>query len=246
MVLRSETSSWLLKAIIALLGASSIAWSTYTIPFYRAETSVADTARRILLGQKYSTAQLDALGSRLDGTSSDLIRPSALKDVLIIRLRLAEAKLSVGSPSDFSVLDKALLAALAATPTDSYLWLTKYSLESMASNRAQDGVAFLRMSYSLGPNEAWIALRRNPLALKILDALPADLGNLALAEFAGLVRSHLYLEAVNIFVESTSVVQEELRNRLGHVAEGDRYQFDRVLKFRTQESGPLNRPSRPF
>ena len=53
-------------------------------------------------------------------------------------------------------------------------------------------LTLLRMSYWSGPNEAWIAVRRNSLALGVFPSLPGDLAEQALSEFVGLVRSGLY------------------------------------------------------
>jgi|SRR6516162_2615076 hypothetical protein len=42
----------------------------------------------------------------------------------------------------------------------------------------------LRISYSLGLNEGWIALKRNVVALASFERLPPDVGEMAIREFA--------------------------------------------------------------
>lgn len=55
------------------------------------------------------------------------------------------------------------------------------------------------MSYRLGPNEGWVVQKRNHIALSaMLDGLPPDLAAEATAEFARLVKSELYTQAMEL------------------------------------------------
>jgi len=87
----------------------------------------------------------------------------------------------------------------------------------------------LRLSYRLGPNEGWISLRRNRLALALYEQLPPDLAGRSLVEFAGLVRSRFYEEAVDIFVSAGAPPRDKLISRLAELDELDRRAFGKVL-----------------
>ena len=54
------------------------------------------------------------------------------------------------------------------------------------------------MSYQLGPNEGWVALKRNPVAFANYEGLPPDLVTKAITEFLALINSEFYEQAVDI------------------------------------------------
>lgn len=83
----------------------------------------------------------------------------------------------------------------------------------MVAGFKADWLEYLERSYQLGPNEGWIALRRNGLALAIFSRLPPELAEKAAAEFVGLVRSG-YLDAAPILVGPAWAVRDQLLPRL--------------------------------
>jgi hypothetical protein len=85
------------------------------------------------------------------------------------------------------------------------------------------------MSYSLGPNEGWIAVRRNRLALALFAVLTPDLQNKAVLEFAHLVDSGFVPEAADILTGPGWPVRERLLSRLAHVDELYREQFAKAV-----------------
>jgi hypothetical protein len=244
---------WFARGFTAVVGISSIAWASSSFPFYRAEAPLASSAQTILLGESYSEAQLKALSVQLNAASRSQIRSSALYDVAVIRLQLAENALTTGNTQLASYLvdlETALNAAIAEVPTSSFLWLTKYWLHGVRGGAADGGLQFLRMSYLSGPNEGWIAARRNPLALRFFSSLPDDLRERVLAEFERLVSSGFYWEAVNILTGPGWAVHEKLLSRLGQVKEDNRRAFATVLESRNLDGamvpGIAQRSARPF
>ena len=57
---------------------------------------------------------------------------------------------------------------------------------------------YLMLSYQLGRNEAWVALKRNPVALTDFERLPPDVAKDAIDEFLALINNELYQQAVEI------------------------------------------------
>lgn len=244
---------WFARGYTAIVGICSIAWAFSALPSYRAEAPLASSAQRILLGESYSAAQLNALSVQLDATSRNQIRSSALYDVAVIRLRLAENALTTGNgqlASYLADLETALNAAIAEAPTSSFLWLTKYWLHGVSVGTADGDLQFLRMSYLSGPNEGWIAVRRNPRALRVLSSLPDELTERVFTEFERLVSSEFYSDAANILAGPGWAVHEKLLSRLVQVKEGNRRAFASVLESRNLDGaivpGIAQRPARPF
>lgn len=246
--------SWLARSVIATFGICSIIWAISSLPVYRAEAAFASSAQHILLGEKFNTEQLSRLRHQLDTTPASSLRSLALNNVAIIRLRLAENDLAAGNrqlaASDLEDLQTAMTAALAGSPTSSFLWLTAYWLQNLRPGSPNGGLNFLRMSYLSGPNEGWIAAKRNPLALSIFPSLPDEIAEQVLAEFIGLVRSGLYLDAASILAGSGGGVREKLLSRLVELQEADRRAFAKVLQAKNLDGvsvpGADERPSRRF
>jgi hypothetical protein len=242
------------RILTTTFGICSIAWAISAIPVYWAEAAFATAAQHILSGDKYSPEQMKLLKLQLVTTPADSLRPSSLSDIATIRLRMAETGLTSGNAqlasSGFDDLGTALTAALAENPTNSFLWLTKYWLETTRAGNPAADLKFLRMSYALGPNEGWIALRRSPLALSAFSSLPDGLAAQVLAEFAGLVRSGLYYEAANILAGAGWAAHDKLLGNLVKVDEGSRRRFAKALESKDLDGvvvpGVEERPSRPF
>ena len=178
---------------------------------------------------------------------------SALSNVAIIRLFLLEHDLEAGTQRppalDLAELQAAVNAARAHSPTSSFMWLTDLWLRRLRGEPADGNSGLLRMSYLFGPNEAWIAIRRNPLALSLLPSVPTDLAEQAISEFVGLVRSGLYAYASRILSGPGWPMREQLVGRLAHLDEADRRRFAKALaadNVGVSVPGVDERPSRPF
>lgn len=223
----------LARILTTTCGLCSVVWAASAIPSYQAEAALTGPARQILAMDKYSPEQLSQLKQRVDAAPIGLLRSSALSDIAIIRLRLAEVGAASGkaelAAAGLNDLDPAVIAALAANPTSSFLWLTEYWSQSERTGDPKPGMKFLRMSYLLGPNEGWIALRRNPLALSVFSSLPPELAEQTLSEFVRLVRSRFYTETANILAGPGWAVRDRLTGRLADIDKDTRREFATFL-----------------
>jgi hypothetical protein len=207
-----------------------------------------------LSADKFSAAQLREIKRQLDEAPASPIQASALGGAAVIRLLLLEDQLTSGgrqpAASDLVELQMVVSTALAQSPTSSFMWLTDFWLKRLAGESANANLNLLRMSYWSGPNEAWIAVRRNSLAFGIFPSLSVDLTEQAQAEFVGLVRSRLYTEASVILIGPGWTIHEQLLSRLVNVEEADRRRFAKVLDSKGLDGvtvpGVDLRPSRPF
>jgi hypothetical protein len=118
---------------------------------------------------------------------------------------------------------------LSCSPADPYLWLALYWLASRRSDFKQDDLKYLRLSYQFGPNEGWIASKRNRLIFESFDRLPPDLANEALDEFVKLVDSSFYPDAVVILTGPAWRMRDLILPRLKNVAERHRKEFAKAL-----------------
>jgi hypothetical protein len=234
------------RTFVASLGVCSIAWSLSSLQFSRAEALLSSSAAAILAGESYNDGQLARLKQDIEAIPVDRIRSSSLKDIAVVRLRqLDEGKASNGS--DLALA--AVTMALTADPSDSFLWLSEFWLHHLHADLAEKDLDLLRMSYLSGPNEGWIAVKRNRLALAIFPSLSDDLTERVLAEFVDIVRSDLYLEAASILAGPGWPIRDQLLSRVAQLDDATRRGFASVLAYKhidVDMPGIENHPSRPF
>jgi hypothetical protein len=244
----------LARGFCIALGLCAAAWAAYSISYYRAEGLIVTAGRSVLAGDKFSAAHLEVLRNHLDETPTKSLRSVVLDDVAVIRLKLLESQLAGGKPeqlaSDRAAAESAVSVSLAATPTDSFLWLADYWLLDPRARATERGQRLLLMSYWLGPNEGWIAVKRNLLALANFPSLPSELAELALWEFAKLVQSALYQPAADIIAASAPALRDKLLRQLAGLDESDRRRFAKALEFKNLDGvsvpGIDDKRDRPF
>ena len=132
---------------------------------------------------------------------------------------------------------------------NSFMWLTEFTLKRLRGEPTDD-MNLLRMSYWSGRNEAWIAVRRNRLALRFSRHCPATLPRSAI----GICRVGafgLYGDAAYSLAVPGWAIHEQLLGRLAPVPEADRRAFAKALESRDLDNveipGLEKRPARrPF
>jgi hypothetical protein len=244
-----------IRTLIAAFGICSIAWAVFSIDANRGQAPLGGAVDAILKGEAFDSETLSQFGRQLGSEPADRLRPAALYDLAVIRLRLLEIELNNGPPQaespDFAELEAALAAALSKDPSNSFLWFVDYWLSRVRPDETGHRIASLRMSYAMGPNEAWIAQRRNPVALENFSTLPPDMAEQAVSEFVRLVKSRLYADATNILTGSGWPLHEKLLSRLASLDEVDRHAMSRELSKKEIDGAsvpgiPNERSSRPF
>ena len=131
-------------------------------------------------------------------------RPIALWSTAIIRIRMFElARLdnerseSTKLPQYQAMIDS-IRRSLACSVSDPFLWLVQYWAGNTQTGTKSDYWKYLEMSYRLGPNEGWVALKRSPIAFAHYKSLPSDLKVDAVAELMSLINSEFYQQAADI------------------------------------------------
>jgi hypothetical protein len=228
------TSSVVGHALICSLGVAAIVWGAYAFPIFWRQAPIEQIAKHVIAGDSFKVNTLNALAQQLDAVQvRELNRPSVLSSIAVIHLRFLEKAIADG---DQRTMDKELAklrtiipVSLANTPADPFLWMILYWTENTRSGFSRTHFKFLRMSYLLGPNEGWIAVNRNRLALAVYPALPHDLAESAVSEFAQLVDSDFVSEAADILIGPGWPIRSTLLLGLKHVALDDRQEFAKIV-----------------
>jgi hypothetical protein len=201
------------------LGLAAVGWGIYVGPMAWRQAPMAPMAVKIIGGEAFAPAVLEdfVAGTRPAGWQG-VCQPVVLRTLAVIRLRFAELAIADGDRQTIarsqSDLDAALRRSLSCAPTDPLLWFALFWLQNNVRGLQEDNFRPLRMSYRLGANEGWLALRRNRFALAIYPALPDDLKQQATDEFVQLVNSDFITDAADILAGPGTPVRDTLLSRL--------------------------------
>jgi hypothetical protein len=216
-----------LRTSAMLVGLSGLVWGVSEYSALREESTIKKIADRILVGEVYQTDILLKQASLVAATENlERCRPLTERSAAVIRLRLAEISdnSALGpAPVRTNLAVDAIRQSLACSPADPFLWLVLYALEPSAP------LNYLTASYRLGPNEGWIALKRNPVAFANFDELPDNLRRIVVQEFVRIVKMDTIDDAVKIFVGPAWDNRELILSQMNQVPLRQRQRFQAAL-----------------
>ncbi len=222
---------FLVRSFIVILGAVGILWGAGVAPVFFREYSIERIANHIIAGEQFKTETLTQQLPIVEAAEHSLYcRSSALRSATLIRFGIVGNIISSNNKSgldeNMNLLRSSVRISLSCSPSDAVLWLLYYWVQTTQAGDAAEQLKYLRMSYRLGPNEAWIGLVRNRLALAIFEQLPPDLAKSAINEFFGLLETgRLYRQVAEIYIGLTRHVRQVLLPRLSAVSDKQRDAF---------------------
>jgi hypothetical protein len=223
------------RVLTWLLAVTAIGWGGFFLPRFWQQAPLDHVASEYLQGQGFNSKTLFHIVREAETAKQlSFCDATRLRDLLILRLAIFNDAIAERDEAsvklDYAPLYVATRTALSCAPSDSFAWLVLFWLDVGRRGFNSDNAHYLRLSYALSPNEEWIALWRNSLALSIFSQLPADLANDALAEFIKLVNTEeLYSQTVKIFAGLTPAVQGRIVAKIGAVKTLPRQIFARML-----------------
>jgi len=218
------------RAFVVALAAIAVGWAASTLPLMARQRAVVNIAKHIIQGDAFKDDALNAMLPVVDAQQDGKwTHPSVLSSAAIIKLRVLERAIADGDQAaidrQMTAVNRTIRISLTETPADPFLWLVLFWLENTQNGFSRDHLKYLQMSYALGPNEGWIAVRRNRLALAVFPQLTPELREHALVEFARLVDSNFIAEAADILTGPGWPIRGQLLPRLRDVADVNRQIF---------------------
>ena len=222
------------RLFASMLGLAAVAWGVATILVFQPQSQIERLANHIIDRDAYQPEALVPLLPGVEAAEQAVqCRPEALRSAAIIRLRIAEEAVA---KDERTTTDRPLISlqdtvrrSLACSPADPFLWMVLTWVEGKIEGFNPTQLQYLRMSYLLGPNEGWVAARRNRFALSIYAQLSPDLTDAATAEFARMLDSWFYWETIAIFIGPGWPIHDELLARIKDVSERQREAFAKEL-----------------
>ena len=224
---------WAPPRLLAIaLAALALVWGVGTLPLFWQARRLETTANLIVLGDRFDTRELAAESARAEESGNPpwvAIRRSAA----IIRLRLVEDALNTGDRNSLDLrlqdLKRSAVDVLEQDPADAFFWLIYYWCNVTMNGFAPPQLKFLQASYEFGPNEGWIAIRRNRLALAVYSQLSPVMRQRVVSEFVGMVSSGLIVDAAANLLGPGTPIRSELLQQLAVVPIAQRETFARFL-----------------
>jgi hypothetical protein len=233
----------LTRIFVAAVGCIAVMWGLVTLPIFWRQSTLERTAQWIIKGAAYKPEALAGVIPVIEAMEkTTFCAPTALRSAAIIRLRIAELGQSGNAEEKSDTLNAAANAvreSLSCSPADSFLWLALYWLDTAQYGYRPQDLKYLRLSYQLGPNEGWIALKRNGVTFAMLQSSPywcdrrvcilSKFSEIAINEFVRLVTSGFYVEAAEVFTGPAWPEREAILPHLAGIAEQDRRRFADIL-----------------
>ena len=171
----------LARAFVILLGLAGVAWGVANLSASWRQTGIEQIASEILDHQTFKPeALVPFIPTLAEIEQSPYCQPKLIRSAAIIRLRLAEEAIASAErdviDERLDALENGIRSALSCEPADAFLWMVLAWADNLREGPKPEQLTFLRLSYRLGPNEGWIAVRRNRLLLAMFPRFAVGSG----------------------------------------------------------------------
>jgi hypothetical protein len=224
----------LTHAFFVVLGCVGIFWGIVGFSVFWQQSSTLRIAGLIIAGHSFKsdilTRQLPIIESL---QKSAYCHPAVLQSAAIIHLRMVEGTTSKNDRESINrnlkSLGNVIRSSLSCAPADPFLWLVLYWVENVQDGFTPEHLKYLKLSYQLGPNEGWVALKRSPVAFADYERLPPNLATNVINEYLALVKNEFYQRAVEILSGPAWRVRDALLPHLATLSLWNRETFARIV-----------------
>ncbi len=201
------------RVMLLFVAVVGTLWPLAAVPSFWLTAPIREVSLQIMADDRFRPGVLGDMLIRLNANSRPaVVQPELQSALALVTLRTAEEALHRKNPDEgdraMEASEGELRLALQVNPADSFLWLMLYSVVTRRSGFDFDIIGYLDRSYASGPNEGWVVLRRNRLALAIFSLLSKSRQQEVLAEFAALINNG-FIEEAAINLTSVGWVERE-------------------------------------
>ena len=252
----STVSRIALRIVVCGVGVVAIAWGLFFLPLFWQQGPLNRVASQVRQSHPFKRQALLGEASRVEAVErKSFCNPAELRNLVVVHVAILNSN-SASAEADRTPLDAEQAAvdaaareALSCEPSDPFAWLVLFWIDASKYGVNAKNVHYLRMSYALGPNEGWIALWRNRLAIAAFQQLPSELEDRAVVEFVKLVETGgMYGETASIYASAAPVVQSRIIAELKTAKATPRQVFAATLydKGFDVDIPGFERPARPW
>ena len=220
------------RCFLFIIGCIAVWWGI--VSFLGQQSLVERIANRVIAGESFNRATLAQQLPIIESIErAAWCQPAALRSAAIIQLRMIDVAGSTNdhkpTDADLKSLGSVIQNSLSCSPADPFLWLVLYWVENMQNGFKPEHLKYLELSFQLGPNEGWVALKRSPVVFADYERLSSGLKENAFNEFLGLINHRFYEQAADIFTGPAWRVRDTLLPHLVSLPLQNRETFARAL-----------------
>lgn len=223
---------WPIRVSLLAVGMLTAVWAGYCLPILAKQAPLEAIAKRITARERYQPGSLSDFSAAAIWSDRKWQHPSVLASRAAIDLRLLERAMvlsDTGKIDDLLVeTEAAIRRSLAVAPADPFLWTVYFWIENNRLGFKPAHLNYLKRSYDTGPSEGWVAINRARFALALFRILPADMAEMAVAEFSRLVASQFHDAAIDLLSRQSEPLTSRLLASLSSVEFDDRQAFARM------------------
>jgi hypothetical protein len=161
------------------IGCGGLVWGIFALPHSEASDEFRDLESRLLHFETFSRTALTRTLKSQSSQSSSACDTHSQRAMMLMEMPLAETALRSGAAGEFDQhiqsLEGRARRILGCAPRESFVWLLAFDMELLHGQLNEHAFDLLAMSYETSPNEAWIAIRRNRVAMPRLLSAPEPL-----------------------------------------------------------------------
>jgi hypothetical protein len=182
----------LLRGAICLVALAGLCWGGGNAVRGTTDEDFRDIEGHLLRYERYRPATaVETLESSAAREASPC-EAHIQRALLLFEIPLADTALRSGLTQEFDrhaeSLERRARQLLSCVPRDSLAWLVVFGLAIQHGLVDEHSFELLATSYETSPNEAYIAVRRIPLAIPVIGSAPEPIRRKILTEFRNLVR----------------------------------------------------------
>lgn len=242
---RPDAGSFVLRGTLVALGVLGVLFAASLLS--RQPNDLQSVARKIVNGESFAAstlAQLTAGAAIPDGCDVGQLRDLLVLEAQMTDTTLVGDDLEAGDAAVRHLADRAR-QLLTCSPREAIGWLMLYWTQTRLFGLGPLAFDYLHRSYASGPNEAWVAVRRSPMAIGIFSRLPAALQEAALREFRGLVSIRIFEGPATTLAAAAPDIRARLYAAVADLPLSIRINFAFVLRRMDLPTGALDLPQEP-
>lgn len=204
------------RIVVCAVGVVAVTWGLFFLPLFWQQGPLNRVASQVRQGHLFKGQALLGEASRVEAVEQkSFCNPAELRNLVVLHVAILNGASAVADrmplDAEQAAVDAAAREALSCEPSNSFAWLVLFWIDASKYGVNTKNVRYLHMSYALGPNEGWIALWRNRLAIAVFQQLPSELEDMAVVEFVKLVETGgMYAEAASVYGSAASEVQSRI------------------------------------
>jgi hypothetical protein len=209
------------RGLLLIIGSLGLFWGIFTLPQSEPADEFWDIESRLLRFESFDRRVLTQILESRSTQAFSACDSHSQRALLLMEMPLAEAALRSGATNEFDrhiqSLETRFRTILACAPRQSFVWLLAFNLEVLHGQLNQQAFDLLAMSYETSPNEAWISIRRNMVAMPLVLAVPEPLRQKMLFEFQQLILYGFVEEAARSYLAASGSIRSLLQSQIAQL-----------------------------